>query len=57
MEEQRNFLGEAGGGEEKVGELWKDAQGGCGGEDAVTFEEPETAHWVERDSEEDVAGV
>lgn len=27
LEEQRNFLGEAGGGEEKVGELWKDARG------------------------------
>lgn len=27
LEEQRSFLGEAGGGEEKVGGLWKDARG------------------------------
>lgn len=61
MGEQRNFLGEVGGGEEKVGELWKDAQRGMwhslGREDDVTFEETETAHRVERDNEEDVAGV
>lgn len=37
-----------------MGELWKDAQGdvwnSLGGVDAVTFEETEMAHWVERDT-------
>ena len=54
------MIQEAGGGEEEVAELCKGAQGGTwnglGREDAVALEETETAHWVGRESEEDVAG-
>lgn len=35
------------------GDVWNS----LGRVDAVTFEETETSHWVERGGEEDVAGV
>jgi len=51
---------EARGGEEEVAEPCEGAQGGMwnslGREDAVALEETKTAHWVGRESEEDVAG-
>lgn len=49
-----------GGEEEEVAESCKSAQGGMqnglGREGAVALEETETAHWMGRGSEEDVAG-